>query len=233
MLFCFAYLSYVISEIMGASGIISLLTSGIVMAHYTFYNISAPGKTSTFFVFEFLGYAAEAFVFGYLGLTFFSYFELRWSPELFLVELVIILVGRGIGVFFTIAMLSCCCGYRSHMSCKELIFCWYAGLIRGAIAFGLVLRIDNDVYENRDVIVTTSLSLVIFTTVLFGSTVGLVSNCLFKNEVEEPALSLGDDLEFDNQDDDDAFGFKDEKKESDEDETKKVTFNVNSSLETP
>lgn len=105
MLFCFAYNSYVVSEMMEASGIISLLTSGIVMAHYTFYNLSAPGKTASFFVFEFLGYAAEAFVFGYLGLTFFSYFELRWSPHLFFVELMVIMVGRGIGVFLTIGML--------------------------------------------------------------------------------------------------------------------------------
>lgn len=149
------------------------------MAHYTFYNLSAPGKTATFFVFEFLGYAAEAFVFGYLGLTFFSYFELRWSPHLFFVELMVILVGRGFGVFLTMGMLKCCCKYNPHMSFKELVFCWYAGLIRGAIAFGLVLRIDPVEYENRDVIVTTSLSLVVFTTILFGSTVGLVSNYLF------------------------------------------------------
>jgi hypothetical protein len=46
-------------------------------------------------------------------------------------------------------------------------------MIRGAIAFGLVLRIDKE-YVNRGVIVTTSLMLVIFTTVVFGSTVGLL-----------------------------------------------------------
>ena len=68
---------------------------------------------------------------------------------------------------------------------KELIFIWYAGMIRGAIAFGLVLRIDKDSYKNRDVIVTTSLSLVIFTTVVFGSTVGLLQKFLFKKKTEE------------------------------------------------
>lgn len=64
------------------------------------------------------------------------------------------------------------------MTVRELIFIWYAGMIRGAIAFGLVLRIDKG-YLNREVIVTTSLSLVIFTTVVFGSTVGVVQKCLF------------------------------------------------------
>ena len=52
----------------------------------------------------------------------------------------------------------------------------YGGMIRGAIAFGLVLKISDDVneegepdYRNRGIIVTTTLALVIITTVLFGS----------------------------------------------------------------
>ena len=64
-----------------------------------------------------------------------------------------------------------------------MVFIWYAGLIRGAIAFGLVLRIDKSV-PNRSVIVTTSLTLVVFTTVFFGSTVGLLQKCLFNKKDE-------------------------------------------------
>lgn len=60
------------------------------------------------------------------------------------------------------------------MTFKQMIFVWYAGMIRGAIAFGLVLRIDAKEYSNRDVIVTTSLALVVFSTVVFGSTVGVL-----------------------------------------------------------
>ena len=76
-------------------------------------------------------------------------------------------------------------GYDAEISIREIIFIWYAGMIRGAIAFGLVLRIDGTKFANRDVIVTTSLSLVVFTTVIFGSTVGLLSKALFKNSEEE------------------------------------------------
>lgn len=74
-------------------------------------------------------------------------------------------------------------GYEAGISLKELTFIWYAGLIRGAIAFGLVLRIGPE-FVNRDVIVTTSLSLVVFTTVVFGSTVGLLRESLFKEEMK-------------------------------------------------
>jgi len=40
LIFCFGYLSYSISELIDMSGIISLLTSGIIMAHYCWYNLS-------------------------------------------------------------------------------------------------------------------------------------------------------------------------------------------------
>lgn len=40
LVFCAGYMSYALSEMLEMSGIISLLTSGIVMAHYGWYNLS-------------------------------------------------------------------------------------------------------------------------------------------------------------------------------------------------
>lgn len=59
-------------------------------------------------------------------------------------------------------------------------------MIRGAVAFGLVLRIDKSI-ENRSVIVTTALTLVVFTTVFLGSTVATVQKFLFGKEQEAAA----------------------------------------------
>lgn len=132
-------------------------------------------------MFQFLGFITEAFVFIYLGLTFFSYGELTWSFHLFIIELVILIFGRFLGTVCMFLVMKAL-GYNSGIPLRELVFIWYAGMIRGAIAFGLVLRIDS---PNRDVIITTCLSLVIFTTVMFGSTVGIVSRCLFKNWSEK------------------------------------------------
>ena len=91
------------------------------------------------------------------------------------------MLGRLCGTLGLVAFMRLC-GYNAKIPLNKQIFIWYAGMIRGAIAFGLVLRIQT---PNRNVIVTTSLSLVIFTTVVFGSTVGLVSKCLFKNQKKE------------------------------------------------
>ena len=62
---------------------------------------------------------------------------------------------------------------------KELVFISYAGFIRGAVAFGLVLKIDESV-PHRAVIVTTALSLVVFSTIVMGSTVSTLSRVFFK-----------------------------------------------------
>ena len=87
-------------------------------------------------------------------------------------ELIIIILGRFIGTIGIIKMTELF-GYKSGIRMKDLVFISYAGLIRGAVAFGLVLRIDTSVV-NRPVIITTSLSLVVFTTVILGSTVATV-----------------------------------------------------------
>ena len=131
-----------------------------------------------------MGFIAEAFVFGYLGLTFFTFYEMKWSPDLFFTEIVVIILGRILGTLGLMSIAKMCGFVEKNINFKELVFIWYAGMIRGAIAFGLVLRIDNS-FENRGVIVTTSLSLVIFTTVFYGSTVGILAKCLFKNDKKD------------------------------------------------
>ena len=177
LVFCFGYLAYTTAEMFHFSGIISLLTCAIVMAHYAWYNLSPQGKQVTSTAFQVIGYGCEAFCFSYLGLTFFSYSEFEWSLELFLSMLFIVIFGRFIGTvcFLQIIRLT---GKAPDISFKEIIFMCFAGMIRGAIAFGLVLRLD-DKLPNRGVIVTTSLSLVLVTTLFFGSSLGLVSRCLF------------------------------------------------------
>ena len=106
--------------------------------------------------------------------------------------LFIILVGRFIGTVGLVSLLTLF-KHKPKTSFKELVFIWYAGLIRGAIAFGLVLRIDKSI-PNRGVIVTTSLSLVVFTTVVFGCTVATLNRVLFGGEKDKkevrPYLSI-------------------------------------------
>jgi NhaP-type Na+/H+ or K+/H+ antiporter len=100
-----------------------------------------------------------------------------WSYHLILVELGIVIIGRFGGTMGLVGLLRLF-GYQSGISWSQVFMIGFAGLIRGAIAFGLVLRIDDTV-ANRSVIVTTCLTLVVFTTIFFGFTVGIVQAYLF------------------------------------------------------
>lgn len=44
LVFCFGYMAYGTGELIRQSGIIALLTAGVVMAHYAWYNLSPQGK---------------------------------------------------------------------------------------------------------------------------------------------------------------------------------------------
>jgi sodium/hydrogen exchanger-like protein 6/7/sodium/hydrogen exchanger 8 len=149
------------------------------------------GRLTSTTTFDFMAYIAEGFVFAYLGLTFYSYREQPWSWGLIGIMLCAILLGRGCGVFALMGTLKLF-GYEKNdenrLTWSELLFIWFAGLIRGAIAFGLVLRIDNNdaLFPNRMVVTTTCLTLVLFTTIFFGSTVGLLGACMFKEPKAAP-----------------------------------------------
>lgn len=87
-------------------------------------------------------------------------------------EAIIIVIGRFSGTIGVIKIMELF-GYKSGIRFKDLIFISYAGMIRGSVAFGLVLRVEHSVL-NRPVIVTTSLFLVNLTTIVLGGTVATV-----------------------------------------------------------
>jgi NhaP-type Na+/H+ or K+/H+ antiporter len=89
-----------------------------------------------------LGFLAESFVFAYLGLTIFSFSSYSWSWQFILVEMVVIMIGRYTGIVALLYFMVMC-GHRPKTTFKETLFISYAGLIRGPIAFGLVLTIDK------------------------------------------------------------------------------------------
>jgi len=172
------------------SGIISLLTSGIVMAHYAWYNLSPQGKHVSGVAFSVIGFGFEAFVFAYLGLSFFSYADLKthvWSWHLILLALCNVLISRFLGtvcLFYIVKAL----GHKSQISFRQSLFVFISGIIRGAIAFGLVLRLDKDMVadaHHRSLITTTALTLVVSTTLVFGSSMQILQKALVPPQESE------------------------------------------------
>ena len=138
-------MAYYISEItvilgLDMSGIISLLTCAIIQSHYTWYNLSPQGKSTTAVTFAFLGHTAEAAVYSYVGISLYATIPGWWSIGWITIQFFIIVIGRLIAVFGTFYLFRLCFKHKT-ISFNELVFISYGGMIRGAIAFALVLLI--------------------------------------------------------------------------------------------
>ena len=178
---CCYFLTGII-EILGTemSGIIALLTCSIINGHYTFYNFSPQGKATSSVTVTFLGNTFEAAVYSYIGVALYSSIPTWWSWSFIFSEFAIIVIFRIIAVLGTFYTLRLCCR-RKTIAFRELLFITYGGMIRGAIAFALVLKIqvcDPDsspetvgCYKQRDydLVVTTTLVIVYLTTIIFGT----------------------------------------------------------------
>jgi sodium/hydrogen exchanger 8 len=77
----FMYSPYVFAEAMHLSGIMAILFAGIVMSHYTHFNLSPVTRITVQQVFRTLAFIAETCVFAYLGLAIFS-FKHIFKPSL-------------------------------------------------------------------------------------------------------------------------------------------------------
>jgi sodium/hydrogen exchanger-like protein 6/7/sodium/hydrogen exchanger 8 len=170
------------------------------MAHYTWYNLSPQGKTISSITVSVLGSAAEAIVFAYIGLCVFTYATKStsgnrsdhvWSASFICWMVAIIIVGRISAISIAHTLFGLCSRGKSDYNCKELIFIMYGGMIRGAIAFALVLKIpsdgcpDNCDFHERGVVVTTTLAAVIITTVGFGSFMPVIQKVLVPPKLED------------------------------------------------
>lgn len=135
----------------------------------------------------------QCVVFGYLGITFFSFYpNQHWCPMLSLCMFFIVLIGRFASTVGLVNFLRLF-GHKPSATNGEMFFLCYAGFIRGAVAFGLVLRLENGI--NKSVIVTTSLTVVAATILIFGGTVQMIGECMFgKPVVDDVDESLTEPL---------------------------------------
>jgi len=160
----FAYVSYLLAEIAKMSGVMSLFLTGVIMKHYNWYSLSKDAQTSTYHLFKTIAFVTETFVFVYLGLNVFGVysFRLQWDPVLIIFAVLACFVSR----FFNIFPLSLFVNVKrkTKITFKMQLMIWFAGL-RGAVAFALALNVRT---SHRSQVITTTLFLVLFTTLVLG-----------------------------------------------------------------
>uniref|UniRef100_A0A6A7G718 Sodium/hydrogen exchanger n=1 Tax=Hirondellea gigas TaxID=1518452 RepID=A0A6A7G718_9CRUS len=166
ILIIFIYAPYALAEGIHLSGIMAILFSGIVMSHYTHYNLSPVLQITVQHLMRTLAFTAECIVFIYLGMALFS-FKHQFHGALVGWSIVLCLVGRALNIFPLACLVN---RFRDHPITPKMMFVmWFSGL-RGAIAYALSLHLEfSD--EKRHVLVTTTLFIVLFTVVILGGSV--------------------------------------------------------------
>nr|CAH7758299.1 unnamed protein product [Callosobruchus chinensis] len=163
MMLVFTYAPYVLAEGIHLSGIMAILFCGIVMSHYTHFNLSTVTQITMQQTLRTLAFIAETCVFAYLGLALFS-FKHRVEPALVVWSIILCLIGRACNIFPLAFLVN---KFREHQITRKMMFImWFSGL-RGAISYALSLHL-NFSDETRHVIITTTLIIVLVTTLFFG-----------------------------------------------------------------
>ena len=168
----FAFLTYLTTEMLHFSPIIALLFCGIFMSHYAFYNLSFQAREESSIVSKILSNIAEGFVFTYLGLTSISISHDSFCISFIILVFIFVLIGRFLAVYGISLLLSLCRLKIFSFDMSERGITFFAGCIRGAIAFGLAISLPEDKGEGekiKQMLTSSTLVLVFISTVLFGA----------------------------------------------------------------
>uniref|UniRef100_A0A2M4A788 Sodium/hydrogen exchanger n=1 Tax=Anopheles triannulatus TaxID=58253 RepID=A0A2M4A788_9DIPT len=164
LMLVFTYAPYVLAEGIHLSGIMAILFCGIVMSHYTHFNLSTVTQITMQQTMRTLAFIAETCVFAYLGLAIFS-FKHRCELSFVIWAIVLCLLGRACNIFPLAWLVN---RFREHKITNRMAFImWFSGL-RGAISYALSLHMQFSTEESRHVVITTTLIIVLFTTLFFG-----------------------------------------------------------------
>ncbi|KAJ6245587.1 sodium/hydrogen exchanger [Anaeramoeba flamelloides] len=180
LLLMISWLSFIVSEKMGLSGIVATLYCGLFNSHYSYQNLSSESKRYSRKAISFISFVSETFVFLSLGLSTFSFNHSVNFPMIIWPNLACIFVRS-----FAIYPLSFLKNFFSvnskKLNYKSQFVIFFSGL-RGAMAFCLSLFLQT---KNGNVMMTTTLSIIFFTVFVVG---GLTKPILIKLKLQGTKL---------------------------------------------
>jgi len=163
LFFLLSYSSYLLAEVASMSGIVSVLFCGICQAHYTFSNLSQESKVRTRQLFELLNFLMENFIFSYIGVSMFTFSRHKFEFTFIVGALFAIGIARALNIYPLSLLLNI--GRKKKISCNFQHMMWFSGL-RGALSFALAIK--NIVTESRQIFLTTTSLIAIFTVIFCG-----------------------------------------------------------------
>ncbi|XP_078689630.1 sodium/hydrogen exchanger 3-like [Branchiostoma floridae x Branchiostoma belcheri] len=172
--FVFSYLSYLTAEMFHLSGIMAAVFCGISMKNYVEANISQKSHTTIKYSMKMLSNMSETVIFMFLGLsTVNSYHD--WNTGFVLFTLLFCLLYRGIGILVLTWVLN---RYRMTKYTGVDQFVMAYGGLRGAVAFSLVVLLDEEKFPEKKAMITATICVIYFTVFLQGITIKPLVNLL-------------------------------------------------------
>ncbi|XP_059029526.1 sodium/hydrogen exchanger 3 isoform X2 [Mustela lutreola] len=166
--FVISYLSYLTSEMLSLSAILAITFCGICCQKYVKANISEQSATTVRYTMKMLASGAETIIFMFLGISAVNPLIWKWNTAFVLLTLVFISVYRAVGVVLQTWVLN---RYRMvQLEIIDQVVMSYGGL-RGAVAFALVVLLDERKVKERDLFVSTTIIVVFFTVIFQGLTI--------------------------------------------------------------
>uniref|UniRef100_A0A8D2ZJ18 Sodium/hydrogen exchanger n=1 Tax=Scophthalmus maximus TaxID=52904 RepID=A0A8D2ZJ18_SCOMX len=165
--FVLGYLSYLTAEMLSLSAILSVLFCGICCQKYINANMDEKSVTTVRYVMKVLANGSETIIFVFLGISAIDKSIWVWNTGFILLTLLFIFVYRIIGVFFLTWILN---KFRLvPIGFIDQVIMSYGGL-RGAVAYGLAVMLDDSKIKEKNLMISTTLIVVYFTVILQGIT---------------------------------------------------------------
>uniref|UniRef100_A0A3Q2CU22 Sodium/hydrogen exchanger n=1 Tax=Cyprinodon variegatus TaxID=28743 RepID=A0A3Q2CU22_CYPVA len=166
-IFVLGYLSYLTAEMLSLSAILSILFCGMCCQKYINANMAETSVETVRYAMKVFANGSETIIFVFLGISAIDKVIWVWNTGFILLTLLFILVYRFIGVFLLTWILN---KFRLvPIDFVDQVIMGYGGL-RGAVAYGLAVLLDETKIKEKNLMVCTTLIVVYFTVIFQGLT---------------------------------------------------------------
>ncbi|XP_038581699.1 sodium/hydrogen exchanger 3-like isoform X2 [Micropterus salmoides] len=166
-IFVLGYLSYLTAEMLSLSSILSIVFCGVCCQKYINANMDENSVNTVRYVMKVFANGSETIIFVFLGISAIDTTIWVWNTGFILLTLFFIFIYRFIGTFILTWMLN---RYRLvPVSFIDQVIMSYGGL-RGAVAYGLAMLLDENKIKEKNLMVSTTLIVVYFTVIIQGIT---------------------------------------------------------------
>ncbi|KAL6724259.1 hypothetical protein Aduo_019163 [Ancylostoma duodenale] len=176
MMVLMPYFFYLLTDSFHLSGILAIVTCGILVKNYMRGNLCDEMHFTVEYLYKMASSFSESFIFVFLGVSVVS------SNHVFdwwfiISTLIGCFVFRFIGVYLLTFFLNKFRYEDDRISWVDQFVMAYGG-IRGAVCYGLVMSIDENLIMAKRMFVTTTLAVIMFSTIMQGTTIKCIVNLL-------------------------------------------------------